>query len=54
MEDAGSHLCKLPEEVLLFTLQFLTEKELFMVALVNKQFYRLSEDDTLWNAFYQR
>jgi len=44
----------LPEECILHALSYLSERDLAAVALLNRQFKRLAEDDAMWRALATR
>jgi hypothetical protein len=44
----------LPEECILHALSYLSERDLATVALLNRQFKRLAEDDAIWRLLAMR
>ncbi|KAL6068286.1 SCF ubiquitin ligase complex subunit cdc4 [Balamuthia mandrillaris] len=50
--NSSGYFSLLPDELLLKVLSFLNERELSVVTLVNRQWKRLSEDESLWRRLY--
>lgn len=50
----ASCLSALPDELTLFIMSFFSPKELCKCELINRQFSRLSNDETLWKILYTK
>ncbi|KAL6045120.1 non-specific serine/threonine protein kinase [Balamuthia mandrillaris] len=53
-KEGAGYFALLPDECVLYILSYLDERELSNVALLNRQFSRLSQDNLIWRLLCQR